>query len=78
MTENELKQFWGKSVKIISSTGKTYIGFAAIFDPSDDDEEDPIEASLVIEKNWEENAFVAFSPSDIKTIEIIKRSDYQT
>ena len=69
MTENELKQYWGKNIRIICTDGETLIGFAAYF--ADSYENEPDEASITIENEQTLQRDVVVSLSEIQSIEII-------
>ena len=68
MTENELKKYWGKTVRIQTKTGDIIVGFVGYFSSSLDNE--PDEASLIIETPNLVEVYI----SQIKNIEIIRKS----
>jgi hypothetical protein len=72
MTEDELRKYWGKKVKVVSVDGIEVVGLAAYFTSvadSDDDEE----ASITIEKDYDPDYLVGIMASEIKSIEVIKK-----
>ena len=70
MKENELKQCWGKYVKITCIDGQALSGFVAYF--ADSYENDPDETSITIENEKTLQRDVVVSLSEIQSIEIIK------
>lgn len=70
MTEQELKYYWGKNVKITSTNNQIVEGHASYFTSSEDNE--PEEACLTIEKNFNPRRLVGVSLSEIKSIEVIE------
>lgn len=67
ITEKELWKYHGKKVKITTLEGKTFIGFAAYFTSIADSEEEN-EASITIERDFNENVLIEFTQSEIETI----------
>lgn len=70
MNENELKQYWGRKVRITSTDGVIVEGLAAYFTYAEDSETN--ESSITIEKNYDKKWLVEIMASEIKFIEIIE------
>lgn len=69
MSEEELKKYWGKRVKITSKDNEEIEGLAAYFTYEEDS--DSSEASITIEKNYNQKQLVEVMASEIKAIEIL-------
>ena len=69
MTENELRQYWGETIKIVCTDGDVLMGYAAYF--ADSYENDPDEASITIENEQTLQRDVVVSLSEIQSIEVI-------
>ncbi len=69
MSEENLKQYWGEKVKIVSNDDETVIGVAAYYTCAADS--DTEEESITIEKNFNKNQLVEVMASEIKSIEVI-------
>ncbi len=71
MSEEELKKYWGEKVKIVSNDNETVIGLAAYFTCAADS--DSGEASITIEKDFNENQLIEVMAHEIKSINIINK-----
>lgn len=69
MSEEELKNYWGEKVKILSQDNEEIIGLAAYFTYEVDS--DTGESSITVEKDFNTKQLVEIMASEIKSIEII-------
>lgn len=68
---NELKKYFGKTVKILNPDGKIWEGFIPFYGPPNEFDEGD-EENIDMEAKGYPNMLISFKKSDIVSIEIIE------